>query len=538
LRRNVSTARRAVARGASASASRARLAVDRDRDDRAARAGEALVVPGQRAGVDQAAAADGDAVPVDGGDGAGAGDVLERRRGQVAARVGDDGAGQRVLALALDGGGVRQRALVADDLDDLGRAVGEGAGLVEDDGVDPGHGLDRGGVLEQHASPRPEPGPDHHGGGRREAEGVGAGDDDDRDGVEQRALRVAAHGQPDEERREPARERDEHEPRGGAVGEPLARRARRLRVADEPDDLRERAVAADARRADAQRAGAVDGRADDVAAGHLAHRQALAGHHRLVHVGLAVLDGAVDGDPRARTYEHEVARAHLRRRHLDGLAVPDHHGPRRGEVEQRADGVVRAAARPHLEPVAEQHERREHRRGLVEHLAAAGRRDAEGVREPGRDRDGDEHHHVQRPRAQRPGRPVEERPRRPPDDGQAQEELPHVVAQPERRRRPEPQHLAPDRRPQHDRQAEHRRHEEPAAHVPRHRRHVVPGVRVGRVPGVRAGRVPRVLRVRRVRLGRLPRVRRLARGGRGVVAVVLLRVARVRLHDVLLRRPS
>ena len=45
-------------------------------------------------------------------------------------------------------------------------------------------------------------------------------------------------------------------------------------------------------------------------------------------------------------------------RDLDRLAVAQDDGLRRREVEQRADGVVGAAAGAHLEPVAEQHERR------------------------------------------------------------------------------------------------------------------------------------------------------------------------------------
>ena len=55
--------------------------------------------------------------------------------------------------------------------------------------------------------------------------------------------------------------------------------------------------------------------------------------------------------------EQQVADRDLGGRDLDRLAVAQDDGLRRGEVEQRADRVVGAAAGAHLEPVAEQHER-------------------------------------------------------------------------------------------------------------------------------------------------------------------------------------
>ena len=77
------------------------------------------------------------------------------------------------------------------------------------------------------------------------------------------------------------------------------------------------------------------------------------------------------------------------------LAVAEDHGHRRREIEQRADSVVGAAARPHLKPVAEQHERREEGGRLVEHLTLEPEGDRHRVDPPGADGDGDEDHHVQ-----------------------------------------------------------------------------------------------------------------------------------------------
>ena len=153
-----------------------------------------------------------------------------------------------------------------------------------------------------------------------------------------------------------------------------------------------------------------------------------------------------------------------------GLAVAEHDRRRRSEVEQRADRVVRPAARSHLEPVAEQHERGQHAGRLVEHLAATGEGHADRVEPAGADRDRDQDHHVERPRPQRPHRADEEDRARIEDHRQAQQERPHVVAQPERRRDVEAEDVATDRRPQHDRDREERGDQEAVAHVGDHRR--------------------------------------------------------------------
>ena len=112
--------------------------------------------------------------------------------------------------------------------------------------------------------------------------------------------------------------------------------------------------------------------------GALCHRQALAGHHRLVDLGVAVLDGPVDRDLRAGPDQQQVADNDIGGGNLHRFAVAQHDRHRRRQLEQRADRVVRAATGAHLEPVPQQHERRQHRGGLVEDLAAAGQRHAHG----------------------------------------------------------------------------------------------------------------------------------------------------------------
>jgi len=139
------------------------------------------------------------------------------------------------------------------------------------------------------------------------------------------------------------------------------------------------------------------------------HGQALAGDHRLVHVGLAGFDHAVHGDLPARVDEQQVADHHLGRRDLDRRPAPHDQSPLRRQLEQGADRVVRTTTGAHLEPVTQQHEGRQHAGRLVEDVTAAGEGDHGRVGPAGTDRDGDQHHHVQRPGAQRPDRAVEGR---------------------------------------------------------------------------------------------------------------------------------
>ena len=87
----------------------------------------------------------------------------------------------------------------------------------------------------------------------------------------------------------------------------------RLRVGDEPGDLRQRGVGADLRRAHDEPAAGVDGRAGDLVAGLLLDRHRLAGEQRLVDRARALLDDAVGGDLLARAHDEAVADARAAR---------------------------------------------------------------------------------------------------------------------------------------------------------------------------------------------------------------------------------
>ena len=120
---------------------------------------------------------------------AGCGVGTTRRREGEAALVGraDDGRAERVLAAALEACGEPEQFVLVDALggEDRGHrrlALGQGAGLVDDERVDLLEPLQRLGVLDEEAEARALADADHDRHRRREAEGTGTGDDQDRDG--------------------------------------------------------------------------------------------------------------------------------------------------------------------------------------------------------------------------------------------------------------------------------------------------------------------------------------------------------------------
>ena len=107
-----------------------------------------------------------------------------------------------------------------------------------------------------------------------------------------------------------------HEIAGHRVGHALDRRAAALRLGDHGDDARQHRVGADLVGAHHQRAGAVDGAADQLVAGLLGDRHRLAGDHGLVDGARALQHFAVDRHAVARPHAQPVADLHLLERHL------------------------------------------------------------------------------------------------------------------------------------------------------------------------------------------------------------------------------
>ena len=110
--------------------------------------------------------------------------------------------------------------------------------------------------------------------------------------------------------------------------------------------------------ADADRRVGRDGAGDHAVAGGARGRPRLAGDHRLVELGGPVDDHAVGRHASAGTDEHDVADGELARpgpsRTPSSVTTLGLVGQERREG---VEGAARLADRPHLEPVAEQHDR-------------------------------------------------------------------------------------------------------------------------------------------------------------------------------------
>ena len=139
-------------------------------------------------------------------------------------------------------------AVVVGELDgDDGRlALGEGAGLVDDDGVDLLHPLERFGVLDEDAHLGSAADADHDRHRCGQAEGTRAGDDEDADGDDERVrqLRVGADEGPDEEREHGDADDGGHEHGGDAVDSALDGCAGALGFGDHLHDAGQHGVAA------------------------------------------------------------------------------------------------------------------------------------------------------------------------------------------------------------------------------------------------------------------------------------------------------
>ena len=155
----------------------------------------------------------------------------------------DDRLGERVLAGALDAGGeaqdlVLRKAFGRHDRGHGRPALGQRAGLVDDERVDLLHALQRLGVLDQHAGLRAAADADHDRHRRRQPERTGAGDDEHGHGRDQAVgeARLRPPDAPGGEGEQRHQDDGGDEPARDLVGEPLDRRAAPLRLGDELDD--------------------------------------------------------------------------------------------------------------------------------------------------------------------------------------------------------------------------------------------------------------------------------------------------------------
>ena len=220
--------------------------------------------------------------------------------------------------------------------------------------------------LIEDAGGRAASGADHDRHRRGEAQRARAGDDQHRHGVHQRVRqpRLRTDRAPDDERHDRGRDDRRNEPAGDQVGQPLDRRAAALGLGDHPHDLGKQRVAADPLGLEQEGAAGVDRAAGHAAAGFL-----LAGIGSPVTIDSSTalrpsMHHAVDRHFLAGTHAADIADAKIGDRHVQLDPVPHH--PRRSwrQAEQLLDGAARAAARAQFQHLAEEHQRRDHRRGI------------------------------------------------------------------------------------------------------------------------------------------------------------------------------
>ena len=266
------------------------------------------------------------------------------------------------------------------------------------------------------------------------------------------SVAPAPGSEPEAEGGDRQQDHDGDEHRGHPVGEPLDGGLAVLGVGDEPGDLGQGGVGADAGGADDDAAAGVDGGAGDVVAGGDLDRDALAGEQGGVDGRAAVLDDPVGGDLLAGADHEPVADGELVDRDPDLDVVAEHGDVLGAELEERLQRGAGAALGAGLEVAAGEDEHGDAGGDLevdlvlaaaafdaqVEahaHRRVAGFADEQGVERPAERGDGadrDEGVHRRGAVTQvRPRRPVE-RPGAPHDHGRGEgerEPLPVVELQ-------------------------------------------------------------------------------------------------------------
>ena len=218
----------------------------------------------------------------------------------------------------------------------------DGAGFIQQNGAQGLASFQRLAVAEEDARFRAPPRAHHDGGRRGQAQRAGAGDHEHGDHVEDRRRQVcaaaAANSEPAYKRDHGQRDDQWHEISRDAVGNRLNRRSAGLRRFHQPDDLPQDGVLADALRLGDQAPLLIDRAGDDLVAGFLVHRHALAAEHGLVNRGTAPGHNGVGRDALARLDQEQVARSDF----VDGnrllLAIAEQRGCSWRQPDQLLDG--------------------------------------------------------------------------------------------------------------------------------------------------------------------------------------------------------
>ena len=185
---------------------------------------------------------------------------------------------------------------------------GEGAGLVEDDGIDLRQALEGIARIEEHAGAEEGTGGDHLDHGHGERQRAGAGDDEHGDGGDERIVDGGAAQDPGQRRSGGGHVHDRRVNLRDAVGELHVARLGGGRILQQPFDFVEQCALAGSRHPQGQGAVVVHAPRIDLALGPDGAVGGLSGYEALVDLRRAGHDEAIDGDALARADENPVAR--------------------------------------------------------------------------------------------------------------------------------------------------------------------------------------------------------------------------------------
>ena len=286
--------------------------------------------------------------------------------------------------------------------DQIGPAQGQGAGLVEDDGVGLGQALQRRGGLQQDSPAQEAAAGDHLDRRDCQGQGAGAGDDQDRNGDHQGRLPGESAEQQPAEKGDQGQEMDHRRIElGDPVGEGDVAGPPLFGQLHQADDLGQDGGLADRLGLQGHRCGQVERAGED----HLArpHRlgQGLAGDQAGVDLGTALDHLGIDRDTLARGDQDPLAAFHRLRRHGAAAAVRLQQRHRAAAQGQQAlGGGARAAACPMVEVAADQQEEQQGHRGVEVGVFAAVDRLEEAHARGEQHAERDRHVHVRPPAAQ------------------------------------------------------------------------------------------------------------------------------------------
>ena len=242
-----------------------------------------------------------------------------RGRGNLQAavqRFPDHGAGQRMVGLALDGGGQGQHLALG--VAEAGQAfqarlpVGQGAGFVKGDGPDMGQRFEGLAALDQQPTPGARRHRRHHGSRHRQQQRTRAADQQQRQGAVDPGVQLRAEKQ---RRQQGGHRRQPQDPRhvgsGEAVQKMSRRRAPRLGVAHQFQGAGDGVFACAVGHPHAQRTVQIHGSGPEHGARSAHDRNALAGQERLVQSGFPVYDHAVGRQAVPRAHQDQLAASQL-----------------------------------------------------------------------------------------------------------------------------------------------------------------------------------------------------------------------------------